>query len=182
MATTGLGVLSLLAERDALIAETAKTLKSPNPAEIAVRAAAQQAEMARMRREIEALNAKVAASKLEALEASAKPVGALSLLTADMGAMSMDAARTLCDTIKEKANAVGVIAIHEGERLNFLAVCGADAVRAGAHAGNLLRAVSAIAGGKGGGRPDSATSGGRDLTKIGEALAAAEGILSGMLK
>jgi len=182
VATTGLGVLSLLAERDALIAETAKTLKSPNPAEIAVRAAAQQAEMARMRREIEALNAKVAASKLEALEASAKPVGALSLLTADMGAMSMDAARTLCDTIKEKTNAVGVIAIHEGERLNFLAVCGADAVRAGAHAGNLLRAVSAIAGGKGGGRPDSATSGGRDLTKIGEALAAAEGILSGMLK
>ena len=131
---------------------------------------------------MESLNAKIASSKMDALLAQAKPVGSVQLVTADMGAMSMEAARTLCDTLKEKADAVSVIAIHDGEKLNFLAVCGADAVKAGAHAGNLLRAVSAIAGGKGGGRPDSATSGGRDLSKIGEALAAAGSILSGMLK
>ncbi len=181
VSTTGLGVLSLMAEKDALIAETAKALKAANPAEIAARAAAREAELSRMRREIEALNAKIASSKADALKTSAKKVGAVSLMTADMGNMSMEAARALCDSLKEIPDAVGVVAIHDGEKLNFLAVCGADAVRAGAHAGNLLKAVSAVTGGKGGGRPDSATSGGRDVSKIGEALAAAEGILSDML-
>ena len=63
-----------------------------------------------------------------------------------------------------------------------VAACGKDAVAKGAHAGNILREISAIAGGKGGGRPDSAMSGGRDLTKIADALAAAETVLSGMIK
>ncbi|MBO4284366.1 MAG: hypothetical protein J5958_07075, partial [Clostridia bacterium] len=57
------------------------------------------------------------------------------------------------------------------------AACGPDAVKAGAHAGKILSTISAIAGGKGGGRPDSAMSGGRDLDKIDEALAAVEGLL-----
>jgi len=181
-AVTGRGVLELLAQKDALIAETAKELKAPNAADLPKRAAQLQGELKEEKREIESLNAKLASSKLDSLFASAKPMGSVRLITSDMGAMSMDAARSLCDTLKETADAVGVIAIHTGDKLNFMAVCGADAVKAGAHAGNLLKAVSAIAGGKGGGRPDSATSGGKDLSKIGEALAAAEGILSGMLK
>jgi len=181
-AVTGRGVLELLAQKDALIAETAKELKAPNAADLPKRAAQLQGELKEEKREIESLNAKLASSKLDSLFASAKPMGSVRLITSDMGAMSMDAARSLCDTLKETADAVGVIAIHTGDKLNFMAVCGADAVKAGAHAGNLLKAVSAIAGGKGGGRPDSATSGGKDLSKIGEALAAAEGILAGMLK
>jgi len=181
-AVTGRGVLELLSQKDALIAETARELKAPNAADLPKRAAQLQSELKEERRMIESLNAKMASSKLDSLRASAKRVGAVSLITADMGEMSMDAARSMCDTLKETADAVGVIAIRQGERLNFLAVCGADAVKAGAHAGNLLREVSAITGGKGGGRPDSATSGGRDLAKVGEALAAAEAILSGMLK
>ncbi len=181
-AVTGEGVLALLASKDALIAETAKELKAANTADLPKRAAQLQSELKEERRVIESLNAKLAAGQLDSLRAGAKKVGAVSLITADLGGMSMDAARTLCDTLKETADAVGVIAIHTGDKLNFMAVCGADAVKAGAHAGNLLREVSAIAGGKGGGRPDSATSGGKDLTKIADALAAAEGILSGMLK
>jgi len=181
-AVTGEGVLALLASKDALIAETAKELKAQNVADLPKRAAQLQSELKEERRVIESLNAKLAAGQLDSLRAGAKKVGAVSLITADLGGMSMDAARTLCDTLKETADAVGVIAIHTGDKLNFMAVCGADAVKAGAHAGNLLREVSAITGGKGGGRPDSATSGGKDLTKIADALAAAEGILSGMLK
>ena len=65
---------------------------------------------------------------------------------------------------------------------NILVVSGPDAVKAGAHAGNLCKQVSVICGGNGGGRPDSAMSGGKDLDKIKEALAAAESILAGMLK
>ncbi|MGM9652509.1 MAG: alanine--tRNA ligase [Eubacteriales bacterium] len=181
-AVTGRGVLRLLAEKDSLLAQTAHELKAQNETDLPARAAQLQNELRAEKRMVESLNAKVAASKLDALFAHAKHIGSLSLITADMGAMSMQAARTLCDTLKETPDAVGVIAIHEGEKLNFLAVCGADAVKAGAHAGNLLKAVSAVTGGKGGGRPDSATSGGRDLSKISEALASAESILSGMLR
>ncbi len=181
-AVTGRGVLDLLASKDALLSDTAKELKAQNVGDLPKRAAQLQSELKEEKREVESLNARLASSKLDALRASAKTVGAVSLITADLGAMSMDAARSLCDTLKETADAVGVIAIHTGDKLNFMAVCGADAVKTGAHAGNLLREVSAITGGKGGGRPDSATSGGKDLSKIAEALSAAEGILAGMLK
>ncbi len=181
-AVTGTGVLDLLSQKDSLLSDTAKELKAANIAELPKRAAQVQSDLKEERRQIEFLNAKLALSEISSLLAEAKVVGNLSLCTKDMGAMSMDAARTLCDTLKEKPDAVGVIAIHQGDKLNFMAVCGENAVKAGAHAGNLLKEVSAITGGKGGGRPDSATSGGRDLSKIGEALAAAEGILSGMLK
>jgi alanyl-tRNA synthetase len=75
-----------------------------------------------------------------------------------------------------------VLAVRSGDKLNFVAACGKDAVAAGAHAGNLLKAVSAVTGGKGGGRPDSATSGGKDVSKVAEALAAAKDILAGMQK
>ena len=68
-------------------------------------------------------------------------------------------------------------AVNDGG-LNFVAAAGQDAVKAGAHAGNILREISAICGGKGGGRPDSAMSGGRDLDKIDEALKRAEEIIS----
>ena len=64
-------------------------------------------------------------------------------------------------------------------KLNFVACAGSEAVKAGAHAGNILKEISAICGGKGGGRPDSAMSGGRDLDKIDEALARVEEILAG---
>ena len=181
-AASGLGVLALMADKDELIANTAATLKS-NPRDIADRASHLQGEVARLKRELDALNSKMAAGKLDDILASAVKVGAVNLVRADMGAVTMDAARDLCDKIKDKdASAVAVLAIHDGEKLNFVGVCGPDAVKAGAHAGKLMGAVAAVCGGKGGGRPDSATSGGKDLTKIADALSEAENILAGQLK
>ena len=82
------------------------------------------------------------------------------------------------DTYLYEKNLQGdIIAVYDG-KLNFVAAAGADAVKAGAHAGNILKEISAVCGGKGGGRPDSAMSGGRDLDKVGEALALAEEIIS----
>ncbi len=181
--TTGLGVLELMAEKDALIASTARELKVNNPTDIATRASHLNAELAEARREIESLNSALAAAKAQGIANSAVEVGSVRLIAADMGASTMDIARSLADKMKAENPAnVTVLAINNGGKINFIASCGADAVKAGAHAGNLLREVSAITGGKGGGRPDSATSGGRDADKIGDALAAAAGILAGMLK
>ena len=176
--TTGLGVLALLEEKQEIINETAGVLKVPNPNTIAKKAESVQAELKATKRELESANSKLAEMKTEGLLSSLKPVGSFLLLTATVE-MKPDAARALCDTVKSKyANGVAVLAVVSDGKLNFVAAAGKDAVVAGAHCGNILREVSAITGGKGGGRPDSAMSGGRDLDKIDEALAKAEEILA----
>ncbi len=176
--TTGLGVLSLLGERDALIKETAKELKSPNPNGIAKKAESLQAEIKELRRELESANSQIANAKAEALLSGIKTVGKFKLLAAKVE-MRPDQARGLCDTVKDKyPDAVAVFAAVADGKLNFAVAAGAEAVKAGAHAGNILREVATICGGKGGGRPDSAMGGGKDIDKILEALAKAEEILA----
>jgi len=182
-AVTGRGVLGLIAERESLIGETAKALKAGSPADMPQRAAALGAEISRQKKEIDSLNQKLAASRADSLLAGAETVGAVRLVAADLGGAGMDSARALCDTFKDKyPDLVVVLAVTAGEKLNFVGAAGADAVKAGAHAGKLLGAVAAVTGGKGGGRPDSATSGGKDLSKIADALKEAKNILAGMLK
>ena len=175
---TGLGVLNLLNDKQGLIDNTAKELKVQNANDIAKRASSLQDEVRALKREIEVLNSKMAGSRVDELLNNAKIVGDVSVITADLKDMAVDAVRSLGDTIKDKnPSAVAVFAIHTGEKLNFIAVCGKDAVSSGAHAGNILREVSAVTGGKGGGRPDSAMSGGKDISKIGEALALVETLI-----
>ncbi len=175
--TTGLGVLTLLGERDALILETARELKSPNVQAIAKKAASLQGELRETRRELDSANSKLSEIKTESLLSGLKTVGAFKLLTAKVD-MRPDAVRGLCDTVKAKnSDAVAVFATVNDGKLNFVAAAGADAVKAGAHAGNILRDISAICGGKGGGRPDSAMSGGKDIDKVDEALLRVEEIL-----
>ncbi len=176
--TTGLGVLALLGEKDALIHETAKELKSPNPAGIAKKAESLQAEIKELRRELDSANSQIANAKAEALLSGLKQVGKFKLLAAKVE-MRPDQARGLCDTLKDKhPDAVAVFAATSDGKLNFAVAAGAEAVKAGAHAGNILREVAAICGGKGGGRPDSAMGGGKDIDKIPEALLKAEEILA----
>ncbi len=182
-AVTGRGVLRLLEEKDALIHETAKELKVNNPADIAQKAAQLHGELNAAHKEIEALNQKIAASRVDELLKLSRPVGAVKLITANIGGVAADIARTMNDRIKDLCpDAVIILAITAGGKLNFLAAAGKNAVAAGAHAGKLVGSVAAITGGKGGGRPDNAMAGGADTQKIDEALASAEATLSEMLK
>ena len=168
---TGLGVLDLLNNREELISAAANELRCQNVNDIAKRSASVQEELRAMKREIDSLNSKLAGGRVDALISGAKRVGDFVVITEDLGDMGVDAVRSLGDTIKDKEpNAVAVFAIHSGDKLNFLSVCGKSAVASGAHAGNILREVSAVTGGRGGGRPDSAMSGGRDVSKIKDAL------------
>ena len=176
--TTGLGVLALLGERDALISATAKELKSPNVTGIAKKAESLQAEIKELKRELDSANSQIANAKAEALFSGIKTVGKFKLLAAKVD-MRPDQARGLCDTVKDKySDGVAVFAAVADGKLNFAVAAGADAVKAGAHAGNILREIATICGGKGGGRPDSAMGGGKDIDKIPEALAKAEEILA----
>ena len=180
-AVTGLGVLELIASKDKLIASAAAELKVQNAADLAKRAAGLQAEIASMKKEIEALNAKLAGSKLDEVLSTAVDVKGVKLVTVALEGMELDAARSLADKIKDRADTVAVLATNAG-KLNFIAVAGKDAVAAGAHAGKLVGAVAAVTGGKGGGRPDNAMAGGADASKITEALAEAEKVLATMIK
>ena len=182
-AVTGLGVLNLIASKDALINSAASELKVPNPTDITKRASQLQSELRDAKKEIEALNSKLASSKLGDILASAKQVGAVKLIATKLSDMQLDAARALADDIKANhADTVAVLAVAAADKLNFIAVAGKDAVSAGAHAGKLVGAVAAVTGGKGGGRPDSAMAGGKDASKIDEALVLAESTLASMLK
>ena len=182
-AVTGTGVLGLIADKDRLLHDVAHELKVPNAADVAKKASALQGELAGAKREIEALNAKLAGGKLDAVLASAVDIKGAMLVAARADGMNVDMARTLCDDIKAKhENAVVVLAVSDGDKLNFVAGAGKDAVAKGAHAGKLVGAVAAVTGGKGGGRPDNAMAGGRDQGKIDEALASAKATLEGMLK
>ncbi len=182
-AVTGRGVLRLLLDKEHLISKTAKELKVNNPADIAAKAAQLHTELNAAHKEIETLNGKIAASRVDDITKDAVSVGAVRLMTAHMPGMAVDIARNMIDKLKEQnTDAVVVIAIEANGKLNFLAGAGKDAVAHGAHAGKLVGAVAAVTGGKGGGRPDNAMAGGNDASKIGEALASAEAALAGMLK
>ena len=182
-AVTGLGVLHILATKDALINQTAAELKVPNANDLAKRANAVMGEIASLKKEIEALNNKIAASKLDGVLNSAKQIKSVKLIAFNAEGMDVDSARTLGDKIKaEHSDTVAVLAVNAHGKLNFIAVAGKDAVANGVHAGKLVGAVAAVTGGKGGGRPDSAMAGGQDATKIDEALKKAEEIVETMSK
>ena len=180
---TGLGVLNIIADQQKLIGDTAAVLKAQNPLDIARRASSVEEELHVAKKEIEALNAKLASGKLDSILSSAVSVGGIKLIAARLDDMQTDAARALADDIKAKyADTVAVLAINGGGKLNFIAVAGKDAVAKGAHAGKLVGAVAAVTGGKGGGRPDNAMAGGKDASKIDEALAAAKTVLEDTIK
>ena len=178
-----MGVLALLAEKDALLADTARELKAPSAADLPKKASALQGELKSAKAEIESLEAKMASAKLSAIADNCTEIGAFHLYTAKAEGVSIDAARNVCDNLKASdASAVVLMAVIGDGKLNFIAGCGKDALKAGAHAGNLVKQVAAICNGGGGGRPDNATAGGKDLTKVDEALAAAPAIVGAMQK
>ena len=182
-AVTGFGVLELLAQKDALIHDAAKELKAANPADISKRSAAVMTELKDAKKELEALNSKLAATKLDSILSGAVAIKSVQLATARLDGMQMDVARSLADEIKaNNPDTVAVLAINTDGKLNFIAVAGKNAVAAGAHAGKLVGAVAAVTNGRGGGRPDNAMAGGQDASKIAEALEAAKATLESMIK
>ena len=176
---TGLGVLKLLEEKEEVINQSAKEMKLPNPADLVKRTAQIMGELKEANAEIARLESAMAEVKLSSLLSGTKKVGAYNFLAAKVEGVSLDAVRSICDNLRgNDPDSVAIIALVNDGRLNFIASCGKNAVAGGIKAGNLVKEVAMICGGGGGGRPDSATAGGKDLSKIDVALARAEEIIS----
>ena len=175
---TGIGVLALLGEKDKLIKDTAEVLKAPNAEDLVQRAKQLTEDLRSVRRELEAASEKLAASKATSLVESAEKVGNVRLICAKVE-MKPDAMRALTDKFKaEYADVVCVLASVNDGKVNFAVSCGKDAVAGGANAGKIVKQISTLCGGGGGGRPDSASAGGKDASKLDEALAQVKTLLA----
>lgn len=182
-AVTGSGVLTLIDDYKDIISKSAQAVKAPNASELVTRCGVIAGEVKSLEKEVADLKGKIAASQLDTLFNSAVTVGSVQVLTAVLEDTAPDVLRAMGDKIKDKsANAVAVIAAVNGGSGSIICACGKDAVSAGAHAGKIVQKVSALTGGKGGGRPDSAMSGMGDTAKAKEAIAAVSGIVSEFVK
>ena len=181
-AVTGEGVLGLLRQYKQMTAEAARAFKLGNPEELVFRAQQVMNEIKEKDKEIERLRGKLAAMQMDGLFAEAKEVEGLKVIAAAFTGTGADAVRAMCDKVKEQLpSGVCVIAGMTDGKVTFGAACGAEAVKKGAHAGNLVREVAKMTGGNGGGRPDSAMAGGKDTGKVDEAMEAVPALLQKML-
>ncbi len=182
-AVTGLNVLNVLKEQKQLALSTAEALKAQNPADIAKRANAVMNELKETQKALNDAESRLAGSKLGDILKNAVTVGDIRIATCALQNTVPDALRQMTDTAKaENDDLVTVIASKNGEKITFCVSCGKEALSKGAHAGNLVREIAKIAGGNGGGKPDSAMAGGKDASKIDEALNTAAEILKNQLK
>ena len=152
------------------------------PGSILERMEQQANEMKELRQTLEKFKAEASLGEAKQVMASAKTVGGLHIITGTRQNLDANALRAMGDFMRDKdPSVVAVLASINGEKVSFLAVCGKEAVARGIKAGDLVKAVSAVCGGKGGGKPDSAMGGGTDLLKVDDALATVDDFVAAKL-
>ena len=161
----------------------AGSLKANNVATLAARAEAVMAENKTMSKELEEVKAKIAASKVNSLFDNAEEVSGVKIASAYFTGTTGETLRGMCDSIRDKAvNPVVAVLVGKAEdKVTMAVTVNKLAQEKGLKAGVLVKEISAIAGGKGGGKPDFAMAGLKDETKIDEALAAVKGIVEKQL-
>ncbi len=180
-ATVGRRSLDTMERNQELLFHVAGILKT-KPGELAAKAEQQMAELRGAKHLIEQLQAKEAQNEAQGFLMSARTVGGLKVLTVNKAGVDAPTLRKMGDQLRDREPAVvAVLATTNGDKITFLAVCGKEAVARGVKAGDLVRSVCAVAGGSGGGKPDSAMGGGRDPHKIDDALASADDFVAGKL-
>ena len=173
-ATTGYGVLNLLDDRTAELANTAVALKANNMKDVAARAQAVTAELKEANKQLEIAKAKLASSQIDGLFQNAVEVDGVRIVTVYLNGTTPDTLRSMMDKLRDKEpNAVGALIGTDGSKTTLAVGVGKNALARGLKAGALVKQIAAIAGGK----PDFAMAGIRDTSKIDDALNAVEGIV-----
>ena len=170
-AYTGKEVLRQTEQMSRLLLDIAHELKT-TPKELMQRAHAMVGEVKELKQRLDAMKDKLFSGEIDRCLFAAREVGGLKVLTVMRNDIAPNDLRKMGDQIRDREpDAVAVLASTQGEKITLLAVCGKNAVGRGIKAGQLIKEVSAACGGSGGGKPDSAMGGGRDLLKLDDALA-----------
>ena len=182
-AVTGKNLLLRANKQETMLHTVAAALKANNVAGLPARAEAVMAENKVMSKELDDMKAKIAASKVTSLFDDAEEVGGVKIASAYFTGTSGDTLRGMCDTVRDKAvNPVVAVLVGKAEdKITMAVTVNKMAQEKGLKAGVLVKEISAIAGGKGGGKPDFAMAGLKDESKIDEALAAVKGIVEKQL-
>lgn len=176
-AVTGGGVLEYIHHNDAQLAQAAQVLKT-NPHDMAEKAEAVMAELKDAKKMLDSFQEKMAAAKARNVMTGVKHLGEVNVVVAQVDGVSVNEMKSMADNIKqEMVNGVVVLAANTDGKITFLAMAMPEAVQKGVHAGNIIKEITAIAGGRGGGKPDMAQGGGKDANKIDDALAQVDEIV-----
>ncbi len=181
-AITGKAFVKDAAKTRDMVAGAASVLKA-KPADLEEKLNAQVEEIKNLKKELEQFKAKEAAGAVDQMLSGAKTVGSVKVLTVKVPGADANKLRQMGDVLRDKdASVAAVLASVNGEKLTFLAVCGKDAVKAGVKAGEIVKHVCTVCGGSGGGKPDSAMGGGKDIAKMDEALAGVADFVAAKVK
>ncbi len=182
-AVTGRGILKLMDQNNSIMLKAAENLKAGSISELPSKTAAIAEELKAKEKELDRLTQIIADIRTSTLLDNAVDVNGIRCVTASFTGVKVEALRKMSDKIKEYApNMVGVLVSINGEKASIMAACGKNAIEKGVHAGKLIKEITSMVGGSGGGKPDSAMGGASDIYKIDEALAKVTDLIGEMTK
>ena len=181
-AVTGQVFLDQVDEMNARLVRAAEVLKT-TPGELLAKAESSMREIKELHQAIEKLKDRMFSSDVDSMLFSGKSVSGLKVVTVSRENMEANDLRKLGDFLRDRnPDTVAVLSTVNGEKVTLLAVCGKNAIAHGIKAGDIIRSIAPIVGGKGGGKPDSAMGGGTDVLKVDDALAAVDDFVAANVK
>ena len=181
-AVTGEGVLNLINTYETILSETAQTLKTNRVMELAQRALTVMDEYRDLEKKIEVVGERMAMMRTKSMMAGVTHLGSVNVLTSHIDDVDINELKKMADTIKMQMTCgVVVLSTNIDGKITFVAMAMPDAVKQGVHCGNIIKEITAICGGRGGGKPDMAQGGGTDALKINDALAKVDDIVKAQI-
>ena len=181
-AITGKETLAEMDRTRQRIYDACAVLKT-KPAELAAKLESQVEEIKALKKAVESFKAKETAGEVDRFLFGAHNIGGLKVMTVMVPDADAGKLRQMGDLLRDKDPSVAaVLATVNGEKVTFLAVCGKEAIAKGIKAGDLVKQVCTACGGSGGGKPDSAMGGGKDATKVDNALALVDDFVASKVK
>ncbi|WP_031515611.1 alanine--tRNA ligase [Desulfofalx alkaliphila] len=181
-AVTGRGVLQYLEAKEEQISQIAKAVKA-TPSEVVKRVKGLQQSVKDLESELESLRSQLSRQEVASILGQAREIKGIKVLAAVVSAKDMDGLRSMADLLRDKlVSGIVVLGADNAGKVSLVAAATKDIVKQGVHAGKVIKEVAQVVGGGGGGRPDMAQAGGKDASKLQEAMDKAYAVIEGQLQ